>query len=178
MGKKRSVGFRESVRTILWGVAWVAGVCLLSYALLGNPLDELALIQRARTVPGWMIDTWEYCDGESDAGEALWYHGATYTYRLPDGREFTQTTGVRPGRLKDEFFDLQQPYPVEVEYLPEDPTVSRIRGDGSDSVSDFIWRKVGLGGLLLAMFLLPGIVLLRNGVRDLRRSRKDLATDV
>ena len=177
MGKKHSAQSRESIKTILWGVAWIAGACGLWYWLAGNPLDELALIQRARIAPGAIVDTWEDVD-EDDEGQDLWSHGATYTYRLPDGRELTQSTQNKPGRLRDEFVDLQQPYPVEVEYLPEDPTISRIKGDGSDSLSEWLWRDVGLGGLLLAAFLLPGIGLLRNGVRDLRRSRRDLAAGV
>ena len=173
--KKSSVEYRESIKTIFWGVALVAGACGFWYYLVGNPLNELALIQRARIVPGFIIDTWEDVK-DDDQGRAHWYHGATYTYRLPDGREFTQSTRDSPGRLKDEFLDLQQPYPVEVEYLSEDPAISRIKGDGSDSVSDWIWRKVGLGILLLALFLSPGIVLLRNGVRQLKRSHSNLAT--
>ncbi len=162
------VGFRESIKTILWGVLWVVGACWFYFALGGNPLAELALIQRARIAPGSIVDTWEEYDGESDAGQDLWSHGSTYTYRLPDGREFTQSTEGW-GQLKDAFFDLQEPYPVEVEYLPEDPKVSRIRGDGSSSVREWIWRQGVFGSLLLALFLSPGIVLLRNGLRQLKR---------
>ena len=164
---KRSDEYRDSIKTILWGVALILGACGFWYGLVDNPLNEFALIQRARLAHGFIIDTWE--DVEDGEGEDYWHHRAMYKYRLPDGREFTQSTKDSPGRLKDEFRNLQQPHPIEVEYLPEDPSISRIKGCGSDSISDWLWRKVGLGTLLLAWFLSPGIVLLRNGVRDFKK---------
>jgi hypothetical protein len=75
------------------------------------------------------------------------------------------------GQLKEKFRDLQRPYPIEVEYLPNNPSVSRIKGDGSASITDWLWRKAGLGSLLLALFVSPGIILLRNGIRDLKMLR-------
>jgi hypothetical protein len=106
--------------------------------------------------------------------EGVWVHRHRYTYRLPDGRELEESSHDHRGPLSEELVDLQQPYRIEVEYLPEDPTVSRIKGGGSQGLSEWIWRDVGLGGLLLAIFLLPGIRLLDIGVHELRRSRRDI----
>jgi len=157
---------RDSVRTILWGMTWIAGACWLWGGIIGNPLDELALIRRARIAPGRIVHTWEDVD-DSDDGRTLWSHGVTYTYRLPDGRELRQDSPYAPGRLRDEFRDLQEPYPVEVEYLPEDPRVNRIKGDGSESLWELFWRELILGGFLLAAFSAPGVVLVRDGLRKL-----------
>ena len=161
---------RDAMKTVCWGILWIVGACWFWYSCVGNPFDELALIRRAHTTPGFIIDAWE--DVEDGArGEAHWFHAATYKYRLPDGREFTQRTRDYSGRLKDEFHDLTQPHPIEVEYLPENPAVSRIKGEGSDGLIDWLWRKVGLGLVLLALFLSPGLVLLRNGCREILRLR-------
>lgn len=160
----------EPYKSILWGLLLIIGACCFWYSIVGNPLNELALIRRGQIAPGHIVDTWEDV-GEDDEGGDHWLHGATYTYRLPDGREFTQETLAGSGRLKEEFRNLEEPYPVEVEYLPDNPSVSRIKGDGSDTVTDWLWRKLGLGSLLLFMFLSPGITLLRNGVRSLKQLR-------
>jgi hypothetical protein len=160
----------DSMKRLIWGVLWILAACWFSYYLIGNPLDELALIRRAQTAVGFIVDTWEDVE-DGDDGRAHWFHGATYTYRLPAGREYTQRTKDVSGRLKEKFRDLQQPYPIEVEYLPDNPTVSRIKGDGSESIMDWLWRKAGLGSLLLALFVSPGIILLRNGIREMKRSR-------
>ena len=105
------------------------------FFLFGGIVDgweEFRLIQGGKTAPGFIIDTWEE-PIDTDAGATAWSHGATYTYRLPDGREFERTT-YDSGRLKEEFRNLVRPFPVEVEYLPDEPTISRIKGDGPSSI--------------------------------------------
>jgi hypothetical protein len=161
-----------SVKTLIGGVLWILGACWFWYHSFGNPLDELALIRGAQIAPGFIVDTWEEPDSGPEGG-TLWFHGSTYHYRTPDGREFTQKTGDRSGMLKEEFQDLQKPYPIEVEYLSDNPAVSRIKGDGCRSVMEWLWRKVGLGSFLLAMLLSPGIVVLRDGIRNMRIDKMD-----
>lgn len=156
----------ESLKTILWGVFWITGACWFLYHLLGNPLDELALIQRGQTVKGYIVDIQE--SERHDNGGVDYYY--TYTYRLPTGREITQETEHGPQDLREDIWDSEQPYPIEVEYLPDDPLTSRIKGAAFNSNSFVGWlgRKIILGSLLLAMFLSPGIGLIRDGLRDLR----------
>lgn len=160
---------REGAKQLVFGLLWIVGACWICYAWFGNPLEELALIRHAQVVPGLLIDSWEdYEDGPE--GGTHWFYGYTYSFRLPDGREFT-SGGDASGELKDEFRDLQEPYPIEVEYLPDDPTVSRIRGNGTQSLIEWLWRDVGLGGLLLILFASPGIVLIRKGLPRIRKAR-------
>ena len=73
------------------------------------------------------------------------------------------------GQLKIEFSDLNEPVPIEVEYLPDDPSVSRIKGSGCQSVTEWLWRNVGLGIVLLAMLVAPSIVLFRQGFREIKK---------
>ena len=161
-------GLLDGAKTVVWGIFWLIGVCLFVYVAVGNPVDELALILRAETAPGFVIDAWEDIqDGETGSH---WFHAATYRYDVPDGRQFTGRTGQKSGRLKDELRHLLDPYPVEVEYLPDNPEVSRIKGDGSGGLIDFLWRKIGLGLAMLLIFVWPGIILLRRGFCDMKRA--------
>jgi hypothetical protein len=162
--------FGDSVGTLVWGVIFIIGACMLWHCEFGNPFDELALIRRAQIAQGFVVDTWEDAE-EGVRGGPYWSHGARYTYRIPDGREFTERTNPRPGQLKEVFRDLEKPYPIEVEYLPDNPAVSRGKGDGCQSVIEWLWRTVGLGSFLLVMFLAPGIVLIHNGLRDIGKLR-------
>ncbi len=149
----------EPYKAILWGVLLILGAWGVGYYLRGNPFDELALIRRAQITTGFLVETQESdredVDEQGDIG--------VYTYSLPDGRTFKATThsAVSPGQLQEH---------QEVEYLPDNPAVSRIRGDGCRSVMGWLWLTVVTGGILLAIFVIPGIRLLRNGVRDIRRS--------
>ena len=122
------------------------------------------------TSPGFIVDTWEDFD-VSDAGEHLWYHGGTYTYRLPDGQQFTQTISGS-GRLKPEFRGLSELYPIEVEYLADNPTVSRITGDGPDSIPSWLRTEVGYKGIFPLLLLGIGLYLLWKEVSELRQLRK------
>ncbi len=192
MGKKRSVPSISSIGTVVSSIGWVvwnlafaalglalvAGACWVVYDESREALSELALIQRAQTVSGSIVKTWEELEGESDSGQLMLSHWAEYTYRLPDGRVFTRVAEWRSARLGNRLLDLPLPYPVAVECLPEDPGRGRIKGDGPASLSEWILQYV-VGGLIvtavaLAMFL-GGIFFLRNGVRNFRQ---DLAADV
>lgn len=157
----------DSAKKVSLGMVCILGACLLWYLLVGNPLHELALIQRGQTVPGFVVDAWEDVEDRYGGQSHAWIHSVTYTYKLPDGREFTETADGS-GRLKR---GLSLPYPIEVEYLPDKPTVSRIKGTGNDSIQSWLLRNVGLGGLLLALFCSFGISIVWKGVRDLRRCR-------
>ena len=155
---------KSGASSTLWGIVALIVAFWFWHYLVGNPFDDLALIRRGHTVQGFIVATRE--DAESgDRGGTQWFHGAIYKYRLPNGQEFAQRTKDKSGRLKTEFRELAQPFPVEVEYLPDNPAVSRIKGDGSPNLFDWLWRKVGLGSLLLALFLAPGFTMLRSAVR-------------
>jgi hypothetical protein len=162
---------KSTASSALWGFLLLLGAFWFWYSLVGNPFDDLALIRRGHTVQGFIVDTWE--DAESgDEGGTQWLHRAIYKFRLPDGREFMQRTKDSSGRLKAELRDLAQPFPIEVEYLPDNPAVSRIKGDGSPNLFDWLWRKIGLGSLLLALFLAPGFAMLRSAVREFIQFRR------
>ena len=139
-----------------------------AYYLLGNPLDELALILRGRTAPGFLVDAWEEPEGGPEGG-TLWSHGAAYTYRLPDGRELRGATRSQSGRLREDLRGLSQPRAIEVEYLPSDPTVSRIKGDGHDTIWRFMLLKLGGGMVVLAMLVTPGAIVIRQHFRAWRK---------
>ena len=159
MGKSR---FYESAKTIGLGIVVIIVGCWFWHHTIGNPLDELALIRRAQIAAGSLVETYEH--EEQDYRDHVYFSDVgVYTYRLPDGREFKTTTRVPTGQLNEQ---------VEVEYLLDNPTVSRVKGDGSASVTDWLWRKVGLGSLFLALLCSPGIYLVKKGVRDLRDLRR------
>jgi hypothetical protein len=157
----------EALKTMVWGFALVACAVWFWLHLTGNPIHDLRLMIWARTAPGHVVDTWEDVE-DGDDGRVQWTHGSTYTFRLPDGHEVEAATGTRSGRLRPEFAKLEKPLPVEVEYDPADPLISRLKGDGSQSLVEWILRKVGLGGLLLVLFMSPGVKLIFDGVREFR----------
>lgn len=152
----------DSIKTLLWGVLWVAVALWFMHYIAENPLNELALIRRAQVAAGSLTDTFEH-EQEDERGRVYFSDVGVYTFRTPDGQQFQASTKVPIGQLSKQ---------REVEYLPDDPAVNRIRGDGCASIFEWLWRKVGLGVILLALFLSPGITLLRKGIREIWRPQQ------
>ena len=159
----------DHAKTItLWGLSWGLSITLwglwclfavgLVYHICGNPLDELALIRRAKVATGVLDDTFEI-EEEDSRGSVHAGTAGVYIVRLADGREFKTVDRIWHGRPIDR---------QEIEYLPDNPAVSRIKGSGNQSVGEWLWRKIGLGSLLLAAFLSPGIVGLRGVFKDIK----------
>jgi hypothetical protein len=148
----------------LKGIAFLIGGFWFGYQFTGNPFDDLILILKGEIAQGFVVNGWEDA-GEDDRGHAKSSYGVTYKFRLPDGREFSHDV-KGSGQLNSDFSDFSQPIPVEIEYLPSDPSVSRLKGDGSPNLFDWLWRKLGLSIVIFVQLLFPGALTLRNAFRE------------
>jgi len=158
-------------KTLASGLIVTGLACFWLYTAIGGAWQELMLMRHHETCSGFIVDVWEDVD-EADSGQLLWYSGATYTYSLPDGQQFTGTTSGS-GRLKSEFWDLpEEPYPIEVEYLADNPTVSRIKGEGPDTILGWLRTEVGYYAFLPLILLVIGLYLLWKEINELRELRK------
>lgn len=160
--------FYDLRKSVGVGLVWILGVSLFLYLLVGNPLHELALIQRGETVPGFIVETWKDRPKLLSKGKERVYT-IKYTYCLPDGRELAK------GPLSpDDYESLVpfMPYPIEVEYLPDKPNISRIKGSGHSTIQSWLIRKVGLGSLFLIALVSPVIYTTWKEVRNFRHVRK------
>jgi len=96
----------DRLKTVLLGLLLLTGGLWLWIYLLGNPINELALIRRGVTAKGFITD----------------HSVSYYEFWLPNGQMVKGETGAisyyMPGHV------------VEVEYLPDNPAVNRIMGDG------------------------------------------------
>jgi len=160
--------YKTYIKILAPGLIITALACFWLYNGLIDAWQELSLMRNHETCYGHIIETWEEVTGETDDGRPMWEHGGTYTYRLPDGREFTQGTRD-PGRLAPEFQNLSQPYPIEVEYLPDNPTVSRIKGYGPKTIAGWLRTEVGYREFYPLILLALGIYLLWKAIGELRK---------
>jgi len=55
---------------------------------------------------------------------------------------------------------------IEIEYLTDDPDVNRLKGEGGSTVSEWIWQRLAGRTVFLTLFLIPGILLIRNGIKE------------
>ena len=141
-----------------------------TYAVVSASWHKYLLMQRGETTLGYIIDTWEDVV-DVERGSVRFVHSATYTYQLPDGREFTgQVDGE--GRLKPNFRSLIQPYPIEVTYLPDNPAISCISADLPDNILGAFRHSPG-SYFMAALFLLLGFYLLKVLISEERIQKKE-----
>jgi len=165
-------------KILAFGLIVTGLACFMLYASIHVAWQDLMLMRHHETCSGFIVDTWEDVD-ENEASAEFWHYYVIYKYSLPDGQEFTQSMS-HSGRLKSEFRDLSEPYPIEVEYLPDNPTVSRIKGDGPNSIPSWLRSSVGYWAFFWLPLLALGIYLLWKEVgelRELRKSEKSKAYD-
>ena len=148
----------DRLKTVLLGLIFLAGGFHFWLWMVGNPFNDLALIRRGVTTRGVITDFQEEVEEVENAGRGKLVNirYATYTFQSADGRTITGHADDHRAALPDYLKS------IEVEYLPDDPTVNRIKGASSNclTISDWLLRKVGAGGILLVMFLAPGMVIL------------------
>jgi len=143
-----------SQKTVIVGlVATIVGL-LMVHHMVGNPLTDGFILLWGKETEGQI--NWTH----QDYDEAGPFFSLEYQFRV-GGHTFTSRY-TRDGELNDEFYDIDSVIPVKVEYYPHMPSLSRIKGNGTQSVFEWVWRKLLLGSLLYAAFLAPGVFLLRG----------------
>ena len=140
------------------------------YMIVSASWHNYQLMQRGETTPGYIIDVWEDYE-PAERGAGFWHYTVTYTYQLPDGREFTVKVDGE-GRLKPNFRSTIQPYPVEVTYLPDNPAISCISADLPDNILG-AFRHSPMNYFMAALFLFTGFYLLKVLISEERIKKKE-----
>lgn len=150
------VKYKSAIKTIFLGICLTIIGFYFWFHIVGNILDELRLISRAQVTNGFLVETTEI-ETEGPQDKINISERGIYAFHLPNGEEYKS------------YSDVATEKQVEIEYLSDDPWVNRVKGDGCQSVIEWIWRKVGLGSLFLVMVLSPGCLVIKNGVRELKK---------
>ncbi|MBI2283276.1 MAG: DUF3592 domain-containing protein [Bacteroidetes bacterium] len=173
---KKSIYF-TLVKRLLLGVAIIlASVWFLLYQT-GNPYHEYLLITQSNKAKGQITyseensDVVEQYDRYSREVFDVYYE---YNFKTPDGIEIKDKgvqTEPKPGFLQNA---KKEPIVIEVEYVPSNPKINRIVGMNSQAttIKEFIFRRFGLGLILLILFSSIGFVIISNAVKDFKTQNK------
>lgn len=150
---------------VLGVVALILGVIVFrNSAPSPGPLDTVVLILQGRSTSAKLIHS-EEVEVEDDRGNVSYSDVGTYRY---------QVRGVA-FKMMDKRPSGELPETTQVEYLPDNPKVCRIKGEGAQSIWEFVIHDVLLGALFFAVCISPAVWLLREGlnVHDWRKWWKD-----
>jgi hypothetical protein len=129
-------------------------------------VNDFRLMVYARSTTGEVFDSFEDVQ-EGDDGRDDWFFSVAYRFKHPDGRVIQGSSGAGT-RLPAQFADARQrPVPVDIEYLPNDPAINRLKGIGRRSIGNWFVR---IGGLcvLIVLLALPGVRLVLDGISEWR----------
>lgn len=152
---------QEALKSFTWAAAWVAGALWFSLHLW-HPLEDFRLMTGARTIQGEIVGTdvdVEDCDSGTDCTRGF----VGYRFQPAGGADWHDGRAIFDGGLPREFQNLKLPAPIEIEYLPSDPTINRLKDTGSSSLGEW-WFRFPLWLGFVCFFCWPGIVLLRRGL--------------
>lgn len=150
------------IKTLLFGLVFLLVGFWFWHGTVGNPLADYALLQRGQQALGKLVETQDH-EEEDHRGNIYFSDVGIYAFQW-NGQEFLAHTRAPTGSL---------PLTITVEFLADDPSTNRVQGDGAQTVWEWVWRKFGLGLILLGFCLAPGIGVIRSGVLELRRRRAE-----
>ncbi len=160
---------------MLWGTIAVIIAFWVVFSLSGNPFYEFRLLTIGTTTKGFITDVTEEIEPR-DAGGNTYYYNYTYNFKLSNGKTI-HSHQVVSGGSQQETPDVSIPYPTEIVYLKSNPEINKLKETLSDGIWEILWRKIGLGSLLLLGFSLPGYILIRNAIKEYRRETKKLTSN-
>jgi hypothetical protein len=134
-----------------FGIVCLLGACYWGFNTVRRDLDTLDLIKNGQTVPGFIVETWkELTETNDETNQEYYSQVAKYTYQLPDGHDFTNEVFISRELRRKIITKNALPYPVEVKYLSDNPTVSCIK---SEEMSVLGWTvNLGVG------LVIPGLL--------------------
>lgn len=146
--------YQEPIKSFVWSFILVVFAFMFWHHLAGNPIDEYLLIQNANLANGILIDSYEV-DTMDEKGNVDYV--GVYKFSIHDGRYFKAFTKNSTGE-----------HEAQIEYLPSNPSINRIKGEGCRSIEEWVEKKIILGGLSIAILLIPGYIMFRQGINEIK----------
>lgn len=147
---------------LIMSIAAIIAAIALVYNIGGNPYHEYLLIKKGVTAVALITDISRDIE-ENDAGGNTYYYDYTFTFALPNGNKIHSTqqlSGDKPQNIPE------VPSAIEIVYLSDRPEINKIKMTISKSTFEILWRKVGLGMLLILIFSSIGFAILKHSYKE------------
>jgi len=157
---------------VFWGIIAMILAFVFVYSIAGNPYNEYRLLKSGTSTEGYITDVNEEFE-ERDAGGYTYYYYYTFIFKLPNGKTITgyqELSGSSPQKTPD----VSEPYPIEIVYLKTNPEINKLKATLCDNLWEIVWRKIGLGLLLLIISSSIGFSLVRKSIKEYLTERKKL----
>lgn len=157
----------EASKTIIWGLVFTTAMGALWYSLAGNPFTNYEIMMRGVHIVGTVHDcNQEYAERDSGQGGPFQRCGYTFEVR-----------GVTFGGIDDFANETNDGDNVPILYLPESPNIHVRELGAATGFLDWLFRKVILSLILLAIFVGAGIPMIWGGIKSFYFNEIEMVKD-
>lgn len=147
---------------LIISIAAIIAAIALVYNIGGNPYHEYLLIKKGVTTIALITDISKDIE-ENDAGGNTYYYDYSFTFALPNGNKIHSTQQLSRDKPQD---TPEVPSAIEIVYLSDRPEINKIKMTISKSTFEILWRKVGLGILLILIFSSIGFAIIKHSYKE------------
>ena len=170
------------VKRILTDCCIPIGVYLTWLFSTYNPIDDFRLITDSSIAKGKIISAKnesgdiEIADNGRTSEQS--YYDYTYSFVLTDGKTM-RSTGSERGNMPEYLIDSDMPVSVDVEYLSDNPVVSRVKGMSNHETTVLQWirHNMVLPTIIILVLCYCGYISLRNGLKEYKLQKAKVVSN-
>jgi len=147
---------------LILGVAAIIAAIALVYSIVGNPYHDYLLMKEGVTTVAVITDISRDIE-ENDVGGETYYYNYSFTFSLPNGNKIHSTQQLSGDKSQN---TPEVPSTIEIVYLRGRPEINKIKMTLSNNTFEILWRKVGLGILLLLIFSSIGFAIIKYSYKQ------------
>lgn len=172
------------VKSIIIGLAIpIVAVWLWYNSNNNNPINEYLLITQSKTTKGFITNAEEYeeeVDQDSGPSGIKYSFSYDYNFRLANGKVIYAHGSEDGSHLPDDMQDVSsKPYEVQVQYLPNNPDVSRVKNFlwHNETVYEWFRFNILLGLIILIVCLYIGYLIIKPGIKKYLMEIKQVTSE-
>ncbi len=172
----------QLVRGILFAISIPVIGLYLWYNYSETPLNEFRLITDSKIANGHLTNVEsdsEYVEtNDGRSGGMAYFYFYEYKFTLPTGQEYS-SGGKEDGDIPEKLKTVaKEPFPVEVEYLENNPNVNRVKGmpSNTSTLYEFFRFTILKGLVVLSICLYISIKIIKSRLNTYRKGLFNLTS--
>jgi len=178
--QKRKLTFNFSKTIFYLVIIWGVAVWIFFYPCAINFYEQSQLIiKKTTTVKGFITAAYDENVTESETQGTRYDFWFSYEFMTTDGKRISSSAS-EVGRIPEEFKDLSQnPYPIDIVYLNENPKINLPKDQMKDSLLDVLRTEyIFMGVFIFVIGVVVSFQIIRNATEKYLTETKKLLTTI
>lgn len=164
------------VKSILVGISIPIAAFLIWLVSSSSPINDFNLITKSSIAKGQITSAKEETDvvetNDGRTSEQIYFYDYDYNFVLPNGK-IIAAWGSEPGEIPEHLIDMNEPFPVQVEYLADNPKVSRVKEMDSNDTTILQWirHRMVIQTIIFLILCYWGYTFIRDGLKEYKSEK-------